>query len=472
MKILFAARSVYHFSYYESLVRAMCDKEHEVKILFDKKWSESQPDAALKEFGAVGYKGFAWAWGVRRGGVGRQLLFGLRELRSYASYLLRPDQSEFYLDRWRNYLPQPLRKMVATRFANFILSLKVTHFLLSIFETAYPASKDVVRHVVTEKPDIIVASPGNMRFDEEIEYIKAGKSLGIPTAILVLSWDNLTTKGLFHANPDLLLCWNRAHSYEAAKVHGIKSNRVIMVGSTFFDKWFGAERYLYDRKTFCMRVGLDPNRPIILYLGSSSNIAADETWLAEEVYRAMRAHSDPDVSQAQLLVRPHPANARNYMRLEGIEGLAIWPKIGTLPESRDAQSDFVNSVRHSVAAMGINTSGMIDNIILGRPCVALMTGRYVKTQDKAVHFSHLSKSGALEVAKDGIECVKIIKRLLAGDDKKKGARESFVEEFVRPYGIHNSAGDLCVSALEILAQEKRWTLRANTDYLSRAQGVV
>ena len=35
MKVLFVGRSVYHFSYYESLLRALCEQGHQVDAVFD-----------------------------------------------------------------------------------------------------------------------------------------------------------------------------------------------------------------------------------------------------------------------------------------------------------------------------------------------------------------------------------------------------------------------------------------------------
>lgn len=471
-KILFVGRSVFHFSYYESLIRSLCDRGHRVEALFDEKWSCNQPDTALKKFCAEGYKGFSWGWGVCRNDLMRNPLFGLRELRSYISYMLRPEQSDFYLNRWKNYLPLFIGKGIDNPIVSYLLKTKLVNKIFSAIEKIIPASSEVVASIRRSNPDLIIASPANMRFDEEIEYIKAGHALGIPTAILVLSWDNLTTKGLIHVSPDLVLCWNQAHADEAVAVHGIARDKIVQIGSTFFDKWFEAERHVTDRRVFCTRVGLDWERPFFLYMGSSSNIAQDETWLVEEVHEAMRNHADPDIANAQLLVRPHPANAKNYLRLDGRQSLAVWPKAGALPESDESQADFVNSVRHSVAAIGINTSGMMDNIILGRPCVALMTERYAKTQNQAVHFGHLYHSGALEIAEDGPSCTRILSALLAGRDGKSKMRKAFVTRFVRPHGLKQAAGRLGATALEILVEEKQWSNQVAESFLLKTKGMA
>lgn len=466
MKVLFSGRSVFHFSYYESLVNALTIRGHQVDMLFDEGWSRNQPDLALKSFVERKQDHFSWRWGALRQDSLRNLIFGMREFRSYASYLRRPDQSEFYLKRWANYLPASIRWSLDRNFFKKLLKTGLADKLFLLAERLAPVSACIVEDIAQSSPDVIIASPGNMRFDEEIEYIKAGKKLGIPTAILVLSWDNVTTKGLFHVRPDLLLCWNDIHKSEANAVHHIEMSQTLEIGSTFFDKWFDSNRFHQERDEFCERVGIDPQRPYFLYLGSSSNIAADETWLVDELIIAMRNHSDPAIATAQLLIRPHPANAKNYLRFENVSDVAVWPKVGTLPESEHAQAEFYNSVRHSVAAVGINTSGMIDNIIIGRPCVALVTERYAKTQNEAVHFGHLYHSNAIEIANSSNECANILAALLGKHDDKREARQAFVRRFVRPHGIEFSAGVLGAKALEILANRGCWSLQARQEFLA------
>jgi hypothetical protein len=466
VKILFVARSVFHFSYYESIIRSLLVRGHNVEVIFDEAWSDNQSDVALKSFVATQQDRFSYRWGSRRQDSIRNLLFGMRELRSYASYLRRPEQSDFYLKRWANYLPASVRWCLNRKIFETLLRTDLAEKLFLFAEKLTAASVCIVEDIAQSSPDVIIASPGNMRFDEEIEYVKAGKKLGIPTAILVLSWDNLTTKGLFHIRPDLLLCWNDVHKNEANSIHHIEIGQALEIGSTVFDKWFDSNRFLQNRDEFCQRVGIDPKRPYFLYLGSSSNIARDETWLVDELINAMRSHRDPGIAGAQLLIRPHPANAHNYVRFENVADVAVWPKVGRLPESEDEQAEFYNSVQHAVAAVGINTSGMIDNIIIGRPCVALVSERYAKTQNEAMHFGHLSRSDAIEIADSSIECANIFAALLHKQDEKKEPRQLFIRRFVRPHGIEFSAGVLGAKALEILGNRGAWSLQARQEFLA------
>jgi hypothetical protein len=449
VKILFAGRSVYHFSYYDSILRQLYQKGHSLELLFDKGWSKQQPDEALQQF--LSETGLNFEWGIRRKDIWRTPIFGVRELRSYAGYLSRKGQSEYYLNRWRKTLPHFLRDIFKIKPVRRLLRTKVVLTALDKFEKLVPSDKRIRSLLKEKKPDVLVSSPANLRFSEEIEYVKAAKALKIPTAIIVLSWDNLTTKGLFHVIPDLTLVWNSTNLKEAVDIHRVPDSRALIIGSPFFDKWFGADSLKMERAAFCQKIGIAPQKPFVVYLGSSLNIARDESWLVKEIIKSMRAHSDQAIREMTLVIRPHPANTRVYEQIQE-DGVVVWPKGGALPESEDSQRDFYNTMYHCVAAMGINTSGMIDAIILNKPCISIMTDTYYKTQHEATHFSYLLKSGAIEVAGGADECLKIVGQILAHKDTKESARQDFIRSFVRPYGLEITAGEVAARAIELLGQ--------------------
>ena len=111
------------------------------------------------------------------------------------------------------------------------------------------------------------------------------------------------------------------------------------------------------------------------------------------------------------------------------------------------QDYFHDSVRHSVGVVGINTSAMIDALVLDKPCIGLITDRYQATQMRAQHFRHLLASGAMSVAKNAEECLCQLEALADGVDEKVSSRRAFVEEFVRPRGRDVAAGELAAAAV-------------------------
>lgn len=458
MNVLFVGRSIAHFTYYDSIIRQLCANGHRVHLIYDREWSNFDfgpvIKAALNEI-----PNLSVGWTQRRRGRMRRVIFGLRELRSFAGYARRTTQSEFYLKRWQGYLPPRVRMWLDRGAVRAAVSSWPVRTVLRWLEDLLPSAPNIIAELRMWQPDVLVASPVNMRFSEEVEYVKAARALGIPTALPVLSWDNLTTKGLVNIRPDLFLAWNNAHRKEAIEIHGAAEREVAVIGSPFFDKWFERHSLQDDRTAFFRKVGFaDEVRPMIAYLGSSKNIAKDESWLVQEIYERLKQHSDPLVRNAYMLVRPHPANADVYRKLHG-EDLVVWPRAGQLPEELEAQKDFINSLKHAACVIGINTSGMIDAVIHDVPCISVITDQYESTQSQAEHFRHLLTADVLELPVGTAQAVETIQRLLRGDDRNAAQRQKFVKEFIRPFGAARSAGRAAAEEIEALAARRaaRWS---------------
>jgi hypothetical protein len=307
-----------------------------------------------------------------------------------------------------------------------------------------------------KKPDVVVATPVNHRFSGELEYVKAAKSMGIPTVIINQSWDNLTTKGLYHVVPDLLLVWNEAQKKEAVEIHGIPEENIAVTGAPFFDKWFH-HRQCEDRKEFCDKVGLNHKKPFVLYLGSSSKIAEDETWLIKDIHDGLEG--------VGLLVRPHPANTKHYSKLiDGFvpypsngslkikDDFVVYPIDGELPEDEGSQQDFYNALKQCVCVIGINTSGMIDAVINGKPCIAFMSNKYRLTQRETAHFQQMIETAYVAFTPEKVAYH--IARLIGGEDDRWSVRKKFVKQFIRPRGLDRKAGEIAAQEVERIANAK------------------
>lgn len=455
MRVLFVGRSVYHFSYYRSALEALRRHGHDLELRFDERWSISNSDLSLQGF-LKQHPEVLLQWSETRKDRLRKPLFALRELRSYTSYLRRSAQSSYYLDRWRKYLIPAFTRVDKTTPGRWLLGRKSLSDAIRGLEAIAPAAKNVVADLRSVAPDVVLASPANMRFAEEIEYIKAARRLGIPTTVLVLSWDNMSTKGLINIRPDLLLAWNQTHASEAVLHHGILGDRILLTGAPFFDKWFDSENHAVERTAFLRNTGLPDDKPFVLYLGSSANIAKDESWLVAKLVEGLKKSSS--LGEANIMIRPHPANARPFAELaQSDQRVVVWPPNGQLPESDSMQADFQNSVQHATAVVGINTTAMIDTLALGHPCVAIIIDQYEKTQMRAEHFRHLFKSGALNVARGMNDAVAQLEAIASGDDNCAEARLAFLSKFVRPQGMDVNAGEMVAAAVAELGRGTKAT---------------
>src|SRR3989344_6246472 len=221
MNILFVIRSVAYVHYYRSIIEMLGTRNHTIMLLFDKEWSAGASQASLEDLCAK-HKNVSWDWSVRRSGFWRPAIFVLRELRSYRRYLLHPEQSPYYRDPWLLYLPRPIR--LACKHlpgTQALLRSSAAGAFLAWCERHTPPAKKVLEDVRSRKPHLLIVTPLNQRFAEELEYVKAARTLHVSTAGSVLSWDNLTTKGYIHVAPDLLLVWNEEQVREACVHHDI-----------------------------------------------------------------------------------------------------------------------------------------------------------------------------------------------------------------------------------------------------------
>lgn len=452
MNILFVMRTAGYFPYHQTTVEHLLARGHRVTLLFDHD-SGSIDERGFREWLAGGRQ-VDIGRALQRRGIWRRVLFATREARSYASYCRRGPDVTFYRDRWRQYLPPWLKRLSEHNWlAGAMFRAPLTQQLLGLVEQLAPASDQIVSALRRDRPDCVVVSPTNLRFDEEVEYVKAANALGIPTVVPVLSWDNLTTKGLLHVRPDVVLAWHHGHRDEAQAIHDIPADRLVITGSPFFDKWFSIERGISSRAETCSRIGVDPARPFLLYLGSSANIARNESWLVIALLEAMRRSGDPALAQLQVVFKPHPANLRPLPRLDAA-GVPVYQRQRGRPDTADALADFRDVLHHAVAIAGINTTGMLDAVLGGRPCVALAVKKYRQTQTCTAHFRRMQESKALLVAGSVKVAVEIVGRILRGDDRTADARRRFAATYARPRGLATDAGLAAAIAIELAAQKQ------------------
>jgi hypothetical protein len=313
-----------------------------------------------------------------------------------------------------------------------------------------PASPAIEAFLREQAPDLLLVTPLIELGSQQVDYVKCARRLGIRSVLCVASWDNLTSKGLIRVVPDRVVVWNEAQKQEAVTLHGVAPARVVVTGAQLFDPWFAAtpER---SREAFCAAVGLDPARPFVLYVGSSSFIAPDEVPFAERWLAHLRGAADPRVSGLGVLLRPHPANSRQWraLDLEAQQDAALWPPIGSDPNGEHFRRDFFESLYYSAAVVGINTSAQIEAAIVGRPVFTVRAPEFAHAQEGTLHFQHLvdPQSGFVREAHTLDEHIAQLTTALDGRAGAEAIDRHFVGAFVRPLGIDRPVAPLFAGAV-------------------------
>lgn len=450
MKILFVFTHYNFWAPLDPVAREYVEAGHQVAVLIDR--ARNVNFEKRYPFGA-GKQPYEMDWSKSRGDAWQFLLNPLRELISYISYLkLRQPTSPLLTERWAAYVPFFLKPLTRTEKGRAWLSRDSFWNLLRRLESSAPTSRRIKRQLAEVAPDLVVAASAILPYSKETDYLKAAQEMGIPTILIVPSWDNLTTKGILHAQPDHVFVWNAGQTPEAVNLHNIAAERVFCTGAPKFDPWFEVQPTL-DRRSFCQKIGIDPEKPYLLYLCSSEFISGDETSYIMEL--ADRLHSDARFNDLTLLIRPHPQNLGPWKN-HSTDGskLVVWPMNQKSLAPADTIQDYYHSLYYSIGVTGINTSAFIEAAIVDKPCIAITPQRFAHTQMGIPHFRHLLEAGFLELAPDENYFLSAIADIRAGLDSKKQERRRFVRDFVRPRGLESRALDVMARAIENVAMRR------------------
>jgi hypothetical protein len=457
MKILFSVGSFGFLRNFEPALRLLAARGHDLHLVADRKDSvggtrtldrlrQDYPDRVRYSY-APSRKDSRW----------QPLATQLRLTLDYWRYLdPRYDQSPSLRARGASQAPTLASTLTRSRLARSRYVLAAMRAIVRRLEAATPHDHRIEAFLRAERPDIFLLTPLLYFGSQQVEYVRAAHALGIRTVLGVGSWDHLTTKGLIHEQPDRVLVWNEAQRVEARELHGVSPDRVTVTGAQAYDHWF-VQQPTRARDAFCARVGVPADRPLLLYLCSSPFITPEEVPFVRRWIEAIRHASDAELRRAAILIRPHPQNAEQWRDFDpsAYEAVGIWPRSGANPVDEEARADYFDSMFHSVAVVGVNTSALIESGIVGRPVYTVIANEFAGQQEGTLHFQHLKNvnGGLLTTAASMDEHLSQLSVAVgrpAGRDEKARA---FVESFVRPYGVDVPAADRFVDALERFAAE-------------------
>ena len=458
MRILFVLKGPLYARNLEYTLRHLVERGHRVHAAFEVESNKQPHQWELIERLEAELPGLTSGWAARRAddrwrALAGQLRLGLDYMRFYHP---RYRTSPSLWVRAGTLAPATVRRTMALRPFATAPGVRLVRGVLAWMERAVPPSPEIEAFLTEQAPDVMVVSPLVRFGTPQADHLRAAKRLGIPNLYSAYSWDHLTTKGLIRGEPDNVTVWNEIQRREAVDLHGVPEDRVVAVGAAAFDHWFDW-RPSSTREEFCARVGLRPDRPYLLYLGSAL-ISGDEVPFVERWVRELRRHGDAAVREAGVLIRPHPKRPvrRGDFDLPDQEEVAIWPEPGTSPVGVDWRSTLFDSVWHSAAVVGLNTSAFIDAGVIGRPSYSLLPPEFSDSQNETVHFHYLTEvsGGLLQVAETLEQHVGQLSVLLRGEQDPEPGRR-FIEDFVRPGGIEVSAALRLADAVEAVAADPR-----------------
>ncbi len=322
-----------------------------------------------------------------------------------------------------------------------------------------PAHEDIILRGA--RPDVVLFAPVVEIAPLQADLIKSARALGIPSVMLLFSWDNLSTKGTLHVAPDWMLTWNERQRQEAVELHGYPADRVGIVGACRFDAFYeGQPASSYE--AFCATVGLDPARPCVTYVCSSALLGREWTFI-EEWIAAIRTSPDAPLREANILVRAHPDIVfdgiadETTMRRKRDEhhglthsGRPFSDQAAVLTYGKNPRF-YYDTLHHSAVVVGLNTTAEIEAAMLGVPVLTVLAeDDEIDGQASTLHFHYIleENGGFVRAARSLAEhAMQLAAALRSG----RGQPSETVKDFVRPWGWDTSAGVVIAEMAEGLA---------------------
>jgi hypothetical protein len=453
LRVVFVLRSLLALKSFRPALELLVDRGHRVCLLLESARDDLPVEQAWLQrmlghanFTAEHTPGFRYERWQKRG-------ITLRAAIEYVFSLTCPDRPR-YLTKASHAVPGRVSRLADLPLVRSRLGLRLLHASLCAVERALPGSEGLPEYLDRLAPDVLALGDFGSRGSLHTSLIRAAKRAGIPVASCIAGWDNLSTRPRMTAIPHRVVVWNEIQRREAAELHGVPAEKVAVTGAPAFDQWFHWQPR--SREEFLARVGLDPAKHVVLWVGGALlPWEQPEPLLVERWLAALRASDDPRLRNVGVLIRPHPYRIEQWQQadLSAFDNVTIWPREQmSMPIDHEQQADYYDSIFHASAVVGVNTSAMIEAAIVGRPVLSVLDPDHHDSQLGSVHYSYLLEGGAVQAAESLEEHLAQLAAILAGGEQQRlEAARRFVADFVRPHGLERPATPYVVEAIEQLA---------------------
>ena len=452
MKVLFLARHFTYFRNYELVIATLAERGHQLYLGAERE--EDLGGREMVERLAREHRGVSFGWIPGREDRWAAFATKLRMTIDYLRYLDPAYAGAPKLRaRAKERVPRLGLWLLAAAGAKTRLGRRVTRAALHACERVIPRSSTIDRCLRDHRPDVVLLTPlVGVVASPQLDYLQSAKALGYPTALCVWSWDHLSSKAILRSIPDRLLVWNETQREEAVALHAVPPEQVIVTGAQCFDQWFDRKPST-DRGTFCRTIGLPDDRPFLLYVCSALfQGSASEALFVQRWIRALRESRLEPLASTPIVVRPHPARMKEWAEVD----LSVERDVtlrGRNPVDTEAKTDYFDSLSHSAAVVGLNTSAFLEGAIAGRPVFATLLPEHYENQEGTIHFHYLLNvgGGLLHTARTLADHVEQLNGALQAPERESRRSRHFVEVFIRPRGVGVAAVPVFADEVEKLS---------------------
>ena len=305
---------------------------------------------------------------------------------------------------------------------------------------------DILALTLRERPDFFVLPSALLDYLTD-DVLQVADALSIPTLLLVLGWDNPSSKGLIRHHPTIMGVWGEQSQRHAVEVQGLSPDRVRVVGAPHYEDFHSCPGA--DRGALRRTMGVPSDGQLVMFAGTFRLF--DETALLREMDQAIDTGALPPM---HLFYRPHPWRVNRQSEENFFDH--DWHHITMDPEiaasyryakaGRGAATpdDFSLRMKHLAqiyqavdAVISPMSTVLLEALLFGLPtmAVAFSDGKHSWSADKVsqmYHFKELYRVPNIIVCRDRADFFPMVQELVAhiGDESFSTALRRSTHEFL------------------------------------------
>jgi hypothetical protein len=219
---------------------------------------------------------------------------------------------------------------------------------------------------------VLVASPGHYWLDHFV--LDEARRRGIPSVCVVLSWDNLYSRGPMCRRPDHLMVWSEEMRHQAIEVHQFPADRMTVVGPLQF-RFYAEPVTPGEIALMRSRVGLGPTESFAAYVCGARTARYD----VEDVRAMLSELRRGPYRDLRVVVRPHPQGSREEYQALLEDGVLLDRSPDLTDDRTGPEALDVGAIRHMASLLrdarfvvsSWGTTALLEACIFDTPSVQL-----------------------------------------------------------------------------------------------------
>lgn len=305
---------------------------------------------------------------------------------------------------------------------------------------------DILALTLRERPDFFVLPSALLDYLTD-DVLQVSDALSTPTLLLIVGWDNPSSKGLIRHHPTIMGVWGEQSRRHAIDVQGLATERVRVVGAPQYEDFHPCLDT--DRAALRLSMGVPPDDRLIMFAGTFRLF--DETALLREIDQAIDAGALPPV---HLFYRPHPWRVNrqseddffdyDWRHITMDQEIVSSYQAAKAGRGAATPDDFAFRIRHLAqvyqavdAVISPMSTVLLEALLFGLPtmAVAFGDGKHSWSADKVsqmYHFKDLYEVPNIIVCRDRADFFPMVRELVSniGDESYSAALRRSTHEFV------------------------------------------